>query len=288
MEAMGLINVRKTINDKWGSAHAAQDGLMLAELVLQDADSILDFSRVQGMGNDFSKALFRRLAQEWGYENIKEKLHCTGLSYFEGHFWRALATTIDEDLHRHPDWQPGLCWSCVGSLPKRGRKYCCHECKVAAWEKRGSPGGHPPEEGPPPWGQYWVRKLKEARMLGGKVQPDQVLKAISELVIENQVLKKENELLRSQLEYIKGTRTDLSNSKGYLPSDVLTPQEAADYLKIKVGTLNSWRSTGEQSIPHTKVGRSVRYRVADLDAFLFRSERSLANRIRASERENGG
>ena len=124
-------------------------------------------------------------------------------------------------------------------------------------------------------------------MNGSKVEPDQVLKAISELVIENQVLKKENELLRAQLEYFKGTRTDMSNSKGYLPSDVLTSQEAADYLKIKVSTLNSWRSRGEQSIPYTKVGRSVRYRVADLDAFLFRSERSLANRVRAIERENG-
>ena len=99
-------------------------------------------------------------------------------------------------------------------------------------------------------------------MLGGKVQPDQVLKAISELVIENQVLKKENELLRSQLEYLQGTRTDLSNSRGYLPSDVLTVQEAADYLKIKVGTLNGWRSSGEHSIPYTKIGRSVRNKLA--------------------------
>ncbi|MNX89817.1 Helix-turn-helix domain protein [compost metagenome] len=275
------------LSGKWGDAFIAEDGTRLAELVLEKPEAVVDFSRVQGMGYDFNKALFRRLAKEWGFDQIQARLHCAGLARFHGYFWRALAITIDEDVHRHPEWRQGLCWSCAGKLPKGGRKYCSIGCKVAAWEKRGSPGGRPPDEGPPPVGQFWVRKLKEAQMYGSKVEPDQVLKAISELVIENQVLKKENELLRAQLEYFKGTRTDLSNSKGYLPSDVLTAQEAADYLKIKVSTLNSWRSSGEQSIPYTKVGRSVRYRVADLDAFLFRSERSLANRVRSTEPDDG-
>lgn len=266
-------------------AYSAQDGLRLAELVLADADAIVDFSRVKSISSTFSKSLLRRLAQEWGYDHVREKLHCAGLGNGEGGLWRDFSSVVAEDVHRHPAWQPRLCWFCAGSLPKGGHKYCCYECKVGAWEKRGRPGGSPPEGGPKPWGEFWVRKLKETTMLGGKVQPDQVLKAISELVIENQVLKKENELLRAQLEYLQGTRTDLSNSRGYLPSDVLTVQEAADYLKIKVGTLNSWRSSGEHSIPYTKIGRSVRYRVADLDAFLFRSERSLAARMKAKDRE---
>lgn len=118
-------------------------------------------------------------------------------------------------------------------------------------------------------------------MLKGSLSPDQVLKAIAELVVENEVLKKEVELLRGQLDYLKGTRTDLSNVNRRLPSDLLSNEEAAEYLRISPQTLSSWRSQGPHEIPYTKVGRAIRYRVADLDAFLFRSERSFGIRKKA-------
>lgn len=56
--------------------------------------------------------------------------------------------------------------------------------------------------------------------------------------------------------------------------DVLaTPEEAATLIKIQVATLQKWRSTGENNIPFVKIGRSVRYRVSDLKAYVDRHVR---------------
>ena len=53
--------------------------------------------------------------------------------------------------------------------------------------------------------------------------------------------------------------------------DVLaTPEEAAKLIKINASTLQNWRSTGENNIPFVKIGRSVRYRVSDLKAYVDR------------------
>jgi len=49
---------------------------------------------------------------------------------------------------------------------------------------------------------------------------------------------------------------------------VLTPVEAADYLKMSPTTLAIWRCTKRYDLPYHKVGRKVRYRQSDLDAFL--------------------
>lgn len=48
------------------------------------------------------------------------------------------------------------------------------------------------------------------------------------------------------------------------PPELLTPGEAADLLRTTIDTLAVWRSTGRHGIPFVKVGRSVRYRRADL------------------------
>jgi len=53
-----------------------------------------------------------------------------------------------------------------------------------------------------------------------------------------------------------------------IQSDVLTPEQAAEYLGIAKQTLAVWRSKGRYGLRFTKVGRRVRYRKADLDAFL--------------------
>ena len=51
--------------------------------------------------------------------------------------------------------------------------------------------------------------------------------------------------------------------------ELLTEEEAADYLQIRVQTLRQWRSGyhKKEKIPYLKVGRAVRYRKADLIAW---------------------
>lgn len=50
--------------------------------------------------------------------------------------------------------------------------------------------------------------------------------------------------------------------------DLLNEQEAAQLLDVAPGTLSVWRSVGRYRLPYVKVGRSVRYRRADLLAWL--------------------
>ena len=45
---------------------------------------------------------------------------------------------------------------------------------------------------------------------------------------------------------------------------------AAQYLGIKPNTLAIWASTKRHEIPYIKVGRSVRYRIEDLNAFVLK------------------
>jgi excisionase family DNA binding protein len=53
-------------------------------------------------------------------------------------------------------------------------------------------------------------------------------------------------------------------------SEMLTTQQAADYLGIKDSTLTVWRCRRTYEIPFVKVGSKVRYRKTDLDDFLKR------------------
>jgi excisionase family DNA binding protein len=50
--------------------------------------------------------------------------------------------------------------------------------------------------------------------------------------------------------------------------ELLDEKAAAEILDIAPGTLSVWRSTGRYRIPFVKVGRRVRYRRADLEAWL--------------------
>ncbi len=57
------------------------------------------------------------------------------------------------------------------------------------------------------------------------------------------------------------------------PDDLLDRKEAAKYLggtkPLAVGTLAVWDCTKRYDLKPVKVGRSVRYRRADLDQFLL-------------------
>ena len=49
---------------------------------------------------------------------------------------------------------------------------------------------------------------------------------------------------------------------------LLSPPEAAAYIGVSENTLGVWRCVGRYAIPFIKVGRLVRYRASDLDAWL--------------------
>ncbi len=51
-------------------------------------------------------------------------------------------------------------------------------------------------------------------------------------------------------------------------ADLLDERAAAELLDVSPGTLSVWRSTGRYALPFLKVGRKVRYRRADLLAWL--------------------
>ena len=49
---------------------------------------------------------------------------------------------------------------------------------------------------------------------------------------------------------------------------LLPPPEAAAYIGVSENTLSVWRCVGRYAIPFIKVGRLVRYRRSDLEAWL--------------------
>ena len=66
---------------------------------------------------------------------------------------------------------------------------------------------------------------------------------------------------------------------------LLTERDAALYLGLKnPSTLAVWRSTKRYDLVYVKVGRLVRYRKEDLDAFLERRKVSLELPVRRRAR----
>lgn len=49
---------------------------------------------------------------------------------------------------------------------------------------------------------------------------------------------------------------------------LLTRDQAAEFLGVKIQTLASWATSGRYSLPFIKVGRCVKYRLIDLEKFL--------------------
>lgn len=52
---------------------------------------------------------------------------------------------------------------------------------------------------------------------------------------------------------------------------LMTRQEAAAYIGVQQNTLAAWACTQRYDLPYVKVGRNVRYRQQDLDAFIMRN-----------------
>ena len=51
-------------------------------------------------------------------------------------------------------------------------------------------------------------------------------------------------------------------------TELLTREQAAEYLHLSPQTLATWASEGRYGLPFVKCGRLVRYRRTDLDEFL--------------------
>lgn len=51
-------------------------------------------------------------------------------------------------------------------------------------------------------------------------------------------------------------------------SDLVSREDAAAYLGVSPKTLATWATTRRYLLPYVKVGRVVRYRLADLDRFI--------------------
>ena len=49
---------------------------------------------------------------------------------------------------------------------------------------------------------------------------------------------------------------------------LIDEREAARLLSITPGTLSVWRCVKRYDLPYLKVGRAVRYRLSDIEAFL--------------------
>ena len=57
-------------------------------------------------------------------------------------------------------------------------------------------------------------------------------------------------------------------SNAILPTNLVTPEQAADFLGTTPGNLAVWRCERRVNLPYCKVGKCVRYRVEDLIAFV--------------------
>ena len=49
---------------------------------------------------------------------------------------------------------------------------------------------------------------------------------------------------------------------------LLNPEQTAARLDVQVDTLAVWRCTGRYKLPFLKIGRNVRYRLRDVEAWL--------------------
>lgn len=76
--------------------------------------------------------------------------------------------------------------------------------------------------------------------------------------------------MRKMLRKFGGSIDMSSNASNVLQGNplLLSRREAAEYLGISKQTLAIWNCTGRYRVPFIKIGRLVKYRKSDLDAFI--------------------
>ncbi|MBA4027015.1 helix-turn-helix domain-containing protein [bacterium] len=57
-------------------------------------------------------------------------------------------------------------------------------------------------------------------------------------------------------------------------SELLSRREAAAYLGVAEQTLAIWKCTKRYDLPYVKIGKLVKYKKSDLDAFIARNVQS--------------
>ena len=64
----------------------------------------------------------------------------------------------------------------------------------------------------------------------------------------------------------------MENIQPYPQNELLTVQQAADYLGLQKQTLDKWRSQQSVDLPFVRLGNRVRYRKEALDKWLREKE----------------
>lgn len=67
-------------------------------------------------------------------------------------------------------------------------------------------------------------------------------------------------------------RKEISVSSPLQTDRLLTPQEAADRLRVTAGTLSVWRSTRRYPLAFVKVGSKIFYRASAVETFITSRE----------------
>ena len=53
-----------------------------------------------------------------------------------------------------------------------------------------------------------------------------------------------------------------------IPNPLISTEEAAEILGLEPATLVNWRCTRRYPLPFVRIGRSIRYRLSDLELFI--------------------
>lgn len=59
------------------------------------------------------------------------------------------------------------------------------------------------------------------------------------------------------------------------PDNLLTPNDAAKRLGVTKHALNNWRKNNSVNLPYVRIGRLVKYRASDLQAFIVENVQSV-------------
>lgn len=84
--------------------------------------------------------------------------------------------------------------------------------------------------------------------------------------------------MQPQSETVAQIISEIARNLGYSSEAVpaqINEQQAAQVLEVKSATLCNWRTTGRYALPYIKVGRLVRYRVADLAEWIAKRRRNV-------------
>ena len=70
--------------------------------------------------------------------------------------------------------------------------------------------------------------------------------------------------------------TNLNNNSSN-PNQLLTRRQAAAFLGVKENTLAVWHCCKRYDLPFYKIGRSVKYKISDLENFIAQNQQGVSN-----------